>query len=133
MIGEILEKPTLRNLALPAVVLLALAATAHAQGTNGYGVQASGPNGQLQAKDAADKQAIKEYIDRRVNDEQYQKTIQEQPSAKASNDPWGNVRPTTTPTPAVKSTAKPATKSASTTTKPAKAAVGSASATPKTQ
>jgi hypothetical protein len=125
MKSQILKKALLRNLALSAVVLLALAATAHAQGTNGYGVQASCPNGQLQAKDAADKESIKQYINRRETEEGYEKAIREQPSAKASTDPWGNVRPTTT-TPAVKPAAKPATKSASTAAKPVKPAAGAA-------
>jgi hypothetical protein len=122
MKSQILNKAALRNLVLPAAMLLAFAGTALAQNN----IQATGPNGLLQAKDAADQAAIKDYIKRRETDEEYQKTIHEQQSAKTSNDPWGSVRPTTTPTtPAVKPAAKPATKSASTTTKPAKPAVGS--------
>jgi hypothetical protein len=110
MKSQMLKKSVLLNLALPAVMLLAFAATAHAQDANGYGVQASGPNGMLQAKDAADQKSIKQYINRRETDDQYQKAIHEQPSAKGATDPWGNVRPTTTPaTPAVKSAAKTAT------------------------
>jgi hypothetical protein len=120
---QMLKKSALLNLGPPAAMLLAFAATAHAQGANGYGVQASGPNGMLQAKDAADKDAIKQYIDRRETDSEYQKTIHDQPSAKGSTDPWGNVR-ATTPAPAAKSAAKSATKSAS--TKPAKPAAGAA-------
>jgi hypothetical protein len=126
MKSQTLKKSAPLNLVLPVVMLLAFAAAAHAQGTNGYGIQASGPNGQLQAKDAADKESIKQYINRRETDDEYQKAIHEQPSAKASTDPWGNVRPTTT-TPAVKPPAKPATKSASTAAKPAKPAVGAMS------
>ena len=144
MKSHISKKATLRNLALPAAMLLAFAATAHAQGANEYGVQASGPNGMLQAKDAADQKSIKQYINRMDTDEQYKRAIQEQPSAKGSTDPWGNVRPTTTPTtPAVKSAAKTATgtKPTSATAKPvtgaAKPAAGNAasatSTTPKSQ
>jgi hypothetical protein len=121
MNSQILKKTMLRNLAMSAVMLLALAGAARAQDS---GIQASGPNGMLQAKDAADQKSIKEYINRRENDAKYQETIHEQKSAPSSNDPWGSVRPTTPTTPGAKSAAKPATKSASSTTKPAKPAMG---------
>jgi hypothetical protein len=123
MKSQISKKTMLRNLAASGVVLLALAGTARAQNDNG--IQASGPNGLTAAKDAADQKAAKQYIGRMQADQDYQRAIREQPSAKASNDPWGSVRPTTTP-PAVKSAAKPATKSASSATKPAKPAAGTA-------
>jgi len=127
MNSQILNKVMLRKLGLPAAMLLAFAGTALAQNN----IQATGPNGLLQAKDAADAAAAKDYIKRRETDEEYQKTIHEQQSAKTSNDPWGSVRPTTTPTaPAAKSAAKPATKSASTAAKPAKPAAGVAGSTP---
>jgi hypothetical protein len=131
MRNQIAKRTALWKLALPAAMLLALAGTADAQNSNG--IQASGPNGMLQAKDAADKQAAKEYINKMDADDQYQKAIRDQPSAKSSNDPWGSVRPTAAPTtPAVKSAAKPATatKSASSAAKPAKPAAGSAGTTP---
>jgi hypothetical protein len=111
----------LRNLAVSAAVLVALAGAAQAQND----VQAVGPNGITAAKDAADQKAAKEYINRMETDQQYQKAIHDQQSVKTSTDPWGSVRPTTTPTtPAVKPAAKPATKSASSTAKPAKPAAG---------
>jgi hypothetical protein len=123
MKSQISKKTMLRNLAASGVVLLALAGTARAQNDNG--IQASGPNGLTAAKDAADQKAAKEYMNRREADQEYQKAIRDQPSAKSSNDPWGSVRSPTTPTPpAVKSAAKPATKSASSATKPAKPAAG---------
>jgi hypothetical protein len=119
----------LRNLALSAAALLALAGTARAQ-SNENGIQATGPNGLTAAKDAADAKAAKQYINRMEADQEYQKAIRDQPSAKSSNDPWGNVRPATTPTPPP---AKPAAKTASGTAKPAsggpKPAVGAASGT----
>jgi hypothetical protein len=120
MKSQNLKKAALLNLALPAVMLLGFASLAYAQ-SNSEGIQASGPNGMLQAKDVEDKKAVKEYINRMDTDDQYQKTIREQPSAKASNDPWGSVRPTTTPTtPAAKTAAKTAT---GTKSKPVGAAV----------
>jgi hypothetical protein len=122
----------LRNLALSAAMLVALAGTARAQNDNG--IQATGPNGITAAKDAADQKAAKEYINRMETDQQYQKAIRDQPSAAAATDPWGNVRPNTAPTtPAVKPAAKPATKSASSSNKPVKPAVGATTATPKSQ
>ena len=121
MKSQILKNAALRNLALPGVMLLALAGTAFAQD----GIQATGPNGMLQAKDAADKKAMNQYINRMETDEQYRRTIQEQPSAKVSNDPWGNVRPTTTAaTPRAKPAAKSATGTKSASSKPAKPAAG---------
>ena len=127
MKGKILNTAALRNLVLPAAMLLAFTGLAHAQDN----IQATGPNGLLQAKDAADQKAAKDYINRMNTDEQYQKAIHEQQSAKSSTDPWGSVRPTTTPpAPAVKSAAKPATKSASSVTKPVKPAAGAASGVP---
>jgi hypothetical protein len=129
MHSQILKKPMLQNLALSAAVLLALAGTARAQADNG--IQATGPNGLTAAKDAADQKAAKEYINRMEADQQYQKAIRDQPSAKSSSDPWGTVRPTTTPpAPAVKSAAKPATKSASSAPKPVKPAASAASGVP---
>ncbi len=124
MKSQILKKAMLQNLAISAAMLLALAGAARAQDS---GIQATGPNGMLQAKDAADQKSIKDYINRRENDEKYQETIHGQQSVKTSNDPWGSVRPTTTPTTsASKSAAKPATKSASSAAKPAKPAAGAA-------
>jgi hypothetical protein len=110
------KKAMLRDLALPAAIVLAFAGTALAQNN----IQATGPNGLLQAKDAADQQAAKDYIKRKETEQKYEETIRGQQSAPTSNDPWGSVRPTTTP--AVKSAAKPATKSASSAAKPAKPA-----------
>ena len=120
MTSQIVKRATLRNLVLPAVMLLALAGPPALAQNNNNGVQASGPNGMLQSKDVDDRKAMKQYLDRRETDEEYQRAIREQPSAKGSTDPWGNVRPATT-TPAVKSAAKSATG-----TKPAKPAVKNA-------
>ena len=123
MNSQISKKAMLRNLALPAVMLLAFAGTALAQNN----IQATGPNGLLQAKDAADQAAAKDYIKRKETEQKYEETIRGQQSAPTSNDPWGSVRPTTTPTTsASKSAAKPATKSASSAAKPAKPAAGAA-------
>jgi hypothetical protein len=123
MNSQISKKAMLRNLALPAVMLLAFAGTALAQNN----IQATGPNGLLQAKDAADQEAVKDYIKRKETEQKYEETIRSQQSAPTSNDPWGSVRPTTTPTTSAgKSAAKPATKSASSAAKPAKPAVGAA-------
>jgi hypothetical protein len=105
-------------------MLLALGGAAFAQ---------AGDTQMLKDKDAAEGQAVQQYIDRMQTDEQYQKAIHSQQSAPASNDPWGSVRPTMTP--AAKPAAKPATKTASGSGKPAavKPAPSTTSATQKSQ
>ena len=90
MNSQILKKTMLRNLAMSAVMLLALAGAARAQDS---GIQASGPNGMLQAKDAADQKSIKEYINRRENDAKYQETIHEQQSAPTLERSLGQCAP----------------------------------------
>jgi hypothetical protein len=96
----------LRKLSLSSLVLLALTSAAYAQ---------AGTDQMLKDKDAADSQAAKEFINRMQTEEQYQKTIREQPAAATPSDPWGTVRPTNAPNPA----AKPAAKSAAGTAKTA--------------
>lgn len=77
----------LASLALPMLALLALTGAAYAQGAGS----------ELKAKDEADNKAAHEYIDRMETDQKYQETIRSQQAAPTSNDPWGAVRPTTTP------------------------------------
>lgn len=103
-----------RSLALPVLVVLALTGAAHAQQAPQAGTDAM-----LKAKDESDNKAMQQYINRVETDEQYQKTIREQPSAPASNDPWGSVRSTAAPAkPALKSVSR-AAKTASGSGKPA--------------
>jgi hypothetical protein len=103
--SQIAKKPVLRYLAVSIFALSALTGAAYAQ---------AGDDAMLKAKDAADAKAIDNYINRAETDEKYQKTIRDQPSAATSNDPWGNVRTTTTPAnSAARPAAKPATKTAS--------------------
>jgi hypothetical protein len=98
MESQIMKRPVLRNLALSMLALLALTGAAYAQAGS-----------ELKAKDEADAKAFHEYIDRMETDQKYQETIRNQQStAPASNDPWGSVRPTTTPP--ANSGAKPAAK-----------------------
>ncbi len=103
---QIGKRSVQRNLALSLLALLALTGAAHAQ---------QGAGSDLKAKDEADAKAAHEYIDRMQTDEKYQETIRNlQPTSPTSNDPWGSVRPTTTP-PAnsgAKSGVKPAAKTA---------------------
>jgi hypothetical protein len=126
MKSQISKKLVLRNLALPAVMLLALAGAARAQGAGS----------DLKARDDAESKAMHQYMDRMETDQKYQETIRGQSAAPTSNDPWGAVRPTTPPP--AKPAAKPATgaKTASGTAKPAsgaaKPATGAASATSST-
>ncbi len=89
----------LANSALPMLVLFALAGAAHAQGAGS----------DLKAKDEADSKAAHEYIDRMETDQKYQETIRSQQAAPTSNDPWGAVRPTTTPATGAKPAAKTST------------------------
>jgi hypothetical protein len=86
------------QLTLPMLALFALISAADAQQGNGS---------ELKAKDEADSKAAHEYIDRMETDQKYQETIRSQQSVPTSNDPWGAVRPTTTPP-----GAKPAMKTA---------------------
>ena len=104
--AQIMKKSALRQLALPGLMLLALTGAAHAQ---------AGTDQMLKDKDAAESKAAKEFINRMQTDEQYQKTIREQPAATTPSDPWGTVRATNAPNPA----AKPAAKSAAGTAKTA--------------
>jgi hypothetical protein len=121
MKSQISKKAVLRNLALPAVMLFALAGVARAQGAGS----------DLKAKDEADAKAMHQYIDRMETDQKYQETIRSQQAPPTSNDPWGTVRPNTPPP--AKPAAKAATgaKTASGTAKPAagaaKPATGAAS------
>jgi hypothetical protein len=89
----------LANLALPFLVLSALTGAAQAQGAGS----------DLKAKDEADAKAMHQYIDRMENDQKYQEAIRNQQAPPASNDPWGAVRPTTTPAAGAKPAAKTAT------------------------
>lgn len=109
----VLKKPVVRTLALSMLALAALAGTGHAQSASQ--IQPSGTDAMLKAKDDADSRAAKDYINRIQTDEEYQKTIHDQPSATTSNDPWGTVRPTA---PGAAKPAKSATKTASGATKP---------------
>ena len=129
--AQIAKTPILRTLALSMFALVALAGVGHAQSASQ--IQPSGTDAMLKAKDDSDSKAAKDYINRMQTDEQYQKTIREQPSAATSNDPWGTVRPTTTPGAA--KPGKPATKTASGATKPkpVPSAATSSGATPKGQ
>jgi hypothetical protein len=102
MKSQIMKWSVRRNLALPLLALLALTGAAYAQGAGS----------ELRAKDEADKKAAEEYIDRMQTDEKYRQTLQNQQAPPTSNDPWGSVRPTTTP-------AKPAAKPATGAAKPA--------------
>jgi hypothetical protein len=124
----------LRNLALPIFALLALTGAAYAQGAGS----------DLKAKDAADAKAAREYMDRMETDQKYQEAIHNQQAAPTSNDPWGVVRPATTPPatgakPAAKTatgtkTASGANKAVAGSIKPAPGPAASAtSATPKGQ
>jgi hypothetical protein len=122
------------QLGLPILALFALISTACAQQGNGS---------DLKAKDEADAKAMHQYIDRMENDQKYQEAIRNQQAPPASKDPWGAVRPTTTPAaggkPAAKTvsgtkTASGANKAAAGSIKPAPGAATSASgATPKSQ
>jgi hypothetical protein len=111
--AQIAKKPILRTLALSMFALVALGGVGRAQSASQ--IQPSGTDAMLKAKDDADSKAAKDYINRMQTDEQYQKTIHDQPSVSTSNDPWGTVRPTNTP---AAKPAKPATKTASGATKP---------------
>jgi hypothetical protein len=113
--AQIAKKPILRTLALSMFALVALGGVGHAQSASQ--IQPSGTDAMLKAKDDADSKAAKDYINRMQTDEQYQKTIHDQPSVSTSNDPWGTVRPTTALGMA-KPAAKSATKTASGATKP---------------
>jgi hypothetical protein len=98
MKSQIMKRSVLRNLALSMLALPALTGAAYAQAGS-----------ELKAKDEADAKAVHEYIDRMETDQKYQETIHNQQSTPTSNDPWGAVRPTTTP---ANSGAKPAAKTA---------------------
>lgn len=130
--AQIAKKPVLRTLALSMLALVTFAGAGHAQSAGQ--IQPSGTDAMLKAKDDADSRAAKDYINRMQTDQQYQKTIHDQPSATTSNDPWGTVRPTTPPA-AAKPAAKSATKTASGSMKPkpASAAATSSGAAPKGQ
>ncbi len=105
-------------------MLVALSGAAYAQ---------AGDAQMLKEKDQAEGKEIKQYIDRMQNDENYEKTIHEQPSAPKSNDPWGSVRAATTPaSSAAKPAAKPATKTASGSGKPAAIKPGAVKPAPST-
>jgi hypothetical protein len=115
------------QLALPMLALFALISAAYAQQGNGS---------ELRAKDEADSKAAHEYMDRMENDQKYQEAIHNQQAAPTSNDPWGAVRPTTTPPakPAAKAatgtkTASGANKAAAGSIKPASGPATSASST----
>lgn len=102
-------------------MLFALSGAAYAQ---------AGDAQMLKEKDQAEGKEIKQYIDKMQNDENYEKTIREQPSAPKSNDPWGSVRAVGTP--AAKPAAKPATKTASGSGKPAAIKPGAVKPAPST-
>lgn len=118
------------QLALPMLALFALISAAYAQQGNGS---------ELRAKDEADSKAAHEYMDRMENDQKYQEAIHNQQAAPTSNDPWGVVRPATTPPatgakPAAKTatgtkTASGANKAAAGSIKPASGPATSASST----
>jgi hypothetical protein len=98
-----------QNLFLAVLTLLPLAGIAHAQGEN--------VNTMADKQDSAERKAVKAYIEKQELDEKYKATLQNLQAPPTSNDPWGNVRPATTP---AKPAAKPAAvKSASGTGKPA--------------
>jgi hypothetical protein len=103
MKSQIMKRSVLRNLALSMLALFALTGAAYAQGAGS----------DLKAKDEADSKAAREYMDRMETDQKYQETIRSQQSTPTptSNDPWGSVRQTTTPSvnPGAKPIAKTAT------------------------
>jgi hypothetical protein len=129
MKNQIMRMGVLRNLALSTFTLLALTGAAHAQGEN--------VNTMTEKQDAEERRAAKAYMDKLELDQKYKATLQNQQAPATSNDPWGNVRPTTTPAkPAVKpaaGAAKPtggASKSATGSGKPAIGAAASANGVP---
>jgi hypothetical protein len=95
-----------RTSALSVLALFALTGVSRAQTADQ--IQPSGPNGMLSVKDAADAKAAKEYMNKMETDQKYQEMIRNQPSAATPNDPWGSVRPASTPA------GKPAAKTAAT-------------------
>jgi hypothetical protein len=98
--GPMAKTSVLANLILPMLTLLAFTGAAYAQ-------QGSGSD--LKAKDEADSKAMHQYIDRMENDQKYQEAIRNQQAPPTSNDPWGAVRPTTTPATGAKPAAKTVT------------------------
>jgi hypothetical protein len=113
-----------RTLALSVLALFALTGASRAQTADQ--IQPSGPNGMLSVKDAADAKAAKEYMNKMETDQKYQEMIRNQPSAATPNDPWGSVRPASTPA------GKPAAKTAATGAKTANVANKSGAIKPAT-
>jgi hypothetical protein len=109
----------LRNLTLSMLTLLALTGAAYAQ---------AGTDQMLKEKDEADRKAAEEYYNRAETDQKYQETLRNQQApAAASNDPWGTVRPATSPAkPAAKPAVKTATGASKSATGSAKPAIGAA-------
>jgi hypothetical protein len=98
----------IRNFFLAVLTLLSLAGIARAQGEN--------VNTMTEKQDAAERKAVRAYMDKQELDEKYKATLENLQAPAASNDPWGNVRPAATP---AKPAAKPAAvKSASGSGKP---------------